>query len=91
PTDTSPGNFIHVADRLPVRIGLDADELKRHPLQPGLSTLTRINVAEAGAARLTSSAATEGEAYRTDIYDRELDGVEGLIGRIVEENRFGEG
>ncbi|MEF3076923.1 efflux RND transporter periplasmic adaptor subunit [Methylobacter sp. Wu1] len=86
PTDNATGNFIHIAERLPVRIGLDPKDLKENPLQPGLSTLTRVNISETGEPLLTSSASTAGDAYRTSIYDNELDGVESLIKRIIEEN-----
>jgi membrane fusion protein (multidrug efflux system) len=86
PTDNATGNFIHIAERLPVRIGLDPKDLEENPLQPGLSTLTRVNISEAGEPLLTSSASTAGDAYRTGIYDNELDGVESMIERIIEEN-----
>ncbi len=88
PTDNATGNFIHIAERLPVRIGLDPKDLKENPLQPGLSTLTRVNISEKGEPLLTSSARADGDAYRTGIYDNELDGVEPLIGRIIDENRM---
>jgi membrane fusion protein (multidrug efflux system) len=88
PTDNATGNFIHIAERLPVRIGLDPKDLKEHPLQPGLSTLTRVNISEKGEPLLTSSARADGDAYRTGVYDNELDGVEPLIERIIGENRM---
>lgn len=90
PTDNSTGNFIHIAERLPVRIGLDPKDLKEYPLQPGLSTLTRVNIGEVGEPLLTSSARADGDAYRTNIYANELDGVEPLIERIIEENSLPE-
>ncbi|WP_235209294.1 efflux RND transporter periplasmic adaptor subunit [Methylobacter sp. BBA5.1] len=86
PTDNATGNFIHIAERVPVRIGLDPKDLQDNPLQPGLSTLTRINISEAGEPLLTSSARADGDAYRTSIYDNELDGVEARIERIIAEN-----
>ncbi|WP_349431207.1 HlyD family efflux transporter periplasmic adaptor subunit [Methylomarinum sp. Ch1-1] len=87
PTDNSSGNFIHIAERVPVRIGLDAEELKQNPLQPGLSTLTRINISESGDALYSSSVNSDGDAYRTQIYQHELDGVEQLIDRIIVQNQ----
>lgn len=86
PTDNASGNFIHIAERVPVRIGLDPEELKQRPLQPGLSTLTRINVEETGQAMLDSRVNTATEAYRTDIYEHELDGVERMISDIIAAN-----
>jgi len=86
PTDNSTGNFIHIAERVQVRIALDADELREHPLQPGLSTLTRVKIDETDASRLKSNVSLANAAYRTDIYEHELDGAETLIRQIVETN-----
>jgi membrane fusion protein (multidrug efflux system) len=89
PTDNATGNFIHIAERVPVRIGLDREELRKNPLHPGLSTLTRIKISEKGDPVLASHVETAGDAYRTRIYDNELEDVEQLIGKIVAANRFG--
>ncbi len=86
PTDNSTGNFIHIAERVQVRIALDADELREHPLQPGLSTLTRVKIDETDASRLKSNVSLANAAYRTDIYEHELDGAEALIRQIVASN-----
>ncbi len=86
PTDNASGNFIHIAERLPVRIALDRDELKRHPLVPGLSTFTRINIAATGRAAVDSQVELDAEIYRTDVYQHELDGAEELIGDIIAAN-----
>lgn len=86
PTDNSTGNFIHIAERVQVRIALDADELREHPLQPGLSTLTRVKIDETDASRLKSNVSLANAAYRTDIYEHELDSAETLIRQIVETN-----
>ncbi|MDD1612415.1 MAG: HlyD family efflux transporter periplasmic adaptor subunit [Methylococcaceae bacterium] len=88
PTDNATGNFIHIAERVPVRIGLDMKELQKNPLQPGLSALTRINVSEKGDSVLVSHVRTTGEAYRTRIYEHELDEAEQLIQKIIGLNKF---
>ncbi|MGR8979685.1 MAG: efflux RND transporter periplasmic adaptor subunit [Gammaproteobacteria bacterium] len=87
PTDNATGNFIAIAERVPVRIGLDAEELKKNPLQAGLSTLTRVKISEPGKPLLTSTADTSGSAYRTPIYDHELDEAEQLIKKTIAVNR----
>jgi membrane fusion protein (multidrug efflux system) len=87
PTDNATGNFIHIAERVPVRIGLDAKELQKNPLQPGLSTSTRIKVSEPGKPLLTSTAGTTGAAYRTGIFENELDETEKLIDKIIVMNK----
>lgn len=87
PTDNATGNFIHVAERVQVRIALDPQELKDHALQPGLSTFTRINISEKGKPLSTSLVRVDGDAYRTGIYEHELDGVEQGIEQIIAANR----
>ena len=85
-TDNATGNFIHIAERVPVRIGLDPGELEENPVQPGLSTLTRVRISEAGKPLLSSTAGVSSSAYRTTIYDHELDEAEAIIGKIIAEN-----
>lgn len=87
PTDNATGNFIHIAERVPVRIALDPHELARGPLQPGLSTYTRIALTEAPepSPRISLTETTT-PAYRTSAFDGELDGLEATIARVVAEN-----
>ena len=44
PAQNASGNWIKVVQRIPVRITLDADELRRHPLRIGLSMNATIDV-----------------------------------------------
>ena len=44
PAQNASGNWIKVVQRIPVRITLDRDELRRHPLRIGLSMLATIDV-----------------------------------------------
>ena len=44
PAQNATGNWIKVVQRVPVRIKLDATELKAHPLTVGLSMTVRINI-----------------------------------------------
>ncbi|GAB4260713.1 MAG: HlyD family efflux transporter periplasmic adaptor subunit [Methylomicrobium sp.] len=89
PTNNATGNFIHIAERVPVRIGLEPDELRRNPLPPGLSTYTRIHIGEPGKPLLTSTASVASPAYRTPIFDNELDEADGIIKAIITENHPG--
>jgi membrane fusion protein (multidrug efflux system) len=45
PAQNATGNWIKVVQRLPVRIELDSDELRRHPLRVGLSMKATIDTA----------------------------------------------
>jgi membrane fusion protein (multidrug efflux system) len=43
PAENATGNWIKVVQRLPTRIALDPDELRRHPLRVGLSMTVDVN------------------------------------------------
>lgn len=86
PPEYAAGNYIHVLERVPVRVALAADELASQPLRPGLSTLTRIDVSVPGDSVLQSKVRLGGPAYRTDTYDHELQNVEGLIEAVISGN-----
>lgn len=46
PSQNATGNWIKVVQRLPVRISLDKEQLKKHPLKIGLSMNVSIDVSE---------------------------------------------
>ena len=87
PPDNATGNYIHIVERVPVRIGLKAEELLVHPLRPGLSAMVKIDTSSTGRSVLQPLTATPDYAYKTDVYDHQLDGAEPLIKKIIEENR----
>lgn len=88
PTDNATGNFIHVAERVPVRVVLNSVELAEWPLQPGLSTLTRIELlADDCESPRQAGVDTTAETYKTKVYDDELAGVAEAIAEIVAANR----
>jgi membrane fusion protein (multidrug efflux system) len=86
PPDNSTGNFIHIVERVPVRIALPAEELREHPIRPGLSTFTKINVAEAGHSVWSSLATPSTAEYETDVYADELPSAESLAAEVVARN-----
>ena len=49
PAQNATGNWIKVVQRLPVRIALDPNELKSHPLRVGLSMDASVDVSDKGA------------------------------------------
>jgi membrane fusion protein (multidrug efflux system) len=44
PAQNASGNWIKIVQRVPVRILLDADDLKAHPLRVGLSTTVKVDL-----------------------------------------------
>ncbi len=86
PPDNSTGNFIHIVERVPVRIALPADEIREHPIRPGLSTVTSINVTESGQSVWTSLATPSTAEYETDVYADELPTAESMAKEVMAGN-----
>lgn len=86
PPDNATGNFIHIVQRVPVRIALPKEELLEQPIRPGLSTVTRIDVRESGQSVWTSLTNTSTEEYHTDLYQEELQGAESLAQAAIRKN-----
>ncbi|RZT41898.1 HlyD family secretion protein [Cupriavidus agavae] len=87
PAQNATGNWIKVVQRLPVRIALDAKQLKDHPLRVGLSMNVTVDVRnEEGAAMLS---ATKGRPLQTDVYDKVAEDADALIARIIALNNGG--
>jgi membrane fusion protein (multidrug efflux system) len=54
PPQNAVGNWIKVVQRIPVRIALDAQDLKKHPLRIGMSTTVDIDTHDRNGSVLTS-------------------------------------
>ena len=90
PAQNASGNWIKVVQRVPVRIELDAGELKQHPLQIGLSMEAEVDTHDRGGARL-ASAPRASSGYETHAYgslDRE---AEERVAEIISANSDGAG
>lgn len=86
PPDNSTGNFIHIVERVPVRIALPEDEIREHPIRPGLSTVTKINIHESGQSVWSSFAAPATAEYVTDVYADELPIAETMAKQVMAGN-----
>ena len=87
PAQNATGNWIKVVQRLPVRIALDAQQLKEHPLRVGLSMNVTVDVRkEEGAAMVTAANA---RPLQTDVYDKVAQDADELIARIISVNNGG--
>ncbi|BCA54006.1 putative Multidrug resistance protein A [Nitrospira sp. KM1] len=86
PPDNSTGNFIHITERVPVRIALPADEIREYPIRPGLSTVTKIHVSESGQSVWSSLAKADTDEYQTDVYGDELTSAESLAKTVIAGN-----
>ncbi|CAG2153291.1 Multidrug export protein EmrA [compost metagenome] len=87
PAQNATGNWIKVVQRLPVRIALDPQQLKDHPLRVGLSMNVTVDVRkEEGGAMLSASAA---KPLETNVYDKVAQDADELIARIIALNNGG--
>lgn len=85
PPQNATGNWIKIVQRLPVRIRLNDDELKKNPLQLGLSMRVTINTHDRQGHRMAVKA-NNGFKYETTVYSKQLAGIEPLIDKILKAN-----
>jgi membrane fusion protein, multidrug efflux system len=87
PPDNATGNFIHIVERVPVRIALQKDEILKHPIRPGLSTVISIDVRpdreQSPNAALTETTSHE---YETNIYDQDVANANARAEEIIKDN-----
>jgi membrane fusion protein (multidrug efflux system) len=85
PAQNATGNWIKVVQRLPVRIELNQDDIARHPLRIGLSTLVKIDTTSKEGSALATSARQQA-AYSSNALAIDLAPVNQLITDIVRTN-----
>lgn len=85
PPQNATGNWIKIVQRVPVRISLDRNQIKKHPLWLGLSMKVRVNIKDIRGEVLTETKRVQ-PIYRTEIYSKQEEGVEKLIQEILKEN-----
>ncbi|MCE5360293.1 efflux RND transporter periplasmic adaptor subunit [Candidatus Igneacidithiobacillus taiwanensis] len=88
PPENATGNYIHIVERVPIRIALLPAELRRHPLRPGLSMIAQIAIHDAKGAKtvLQPITQTPTRGYRTQIYAGELAQARHLARAIIAKN-----
>lgn len=84
PPQNLSGNWIKIVQRLPVRVALDPQELKDHPLRIGLSMEAWTRTTHEGELVPTSS--ENSPCYDTPIFEGEEAGVCELIDCLFHEN-----
>ncbi len=86
PPNNAVGNFIHIVERVPVRIALRKEEILKTPIRPGLSTETSIYVKESEQPLGASLTEVSTQEYQTDIYIDELADAETKAQKIIMDN-----
>ena len=85
PAQNASGNWIKIVQRVPVRIALDARELKDHPLRVGLSVSVSVDVHDQSGALVSS--ATPATVMRGDTGEDSKAATDALIAQILAANR----
>ncbi len=85
PAQNATGNWIKVVQRVPVRIAIDPDELRAHPLRVGLSVRATVDVRD-DRGPLISLHNPAAPDDRTDVYAGALREADALVTKIVAAN-----
>ncbi len=84
PPQNASGNWIKIVQRVPVRIALDPDELKDHPLRVGLSVSAQVDIRDQSGPLVAATSATG--VMRGDTGDDTRAQTDALIAKILAEN-----
>ncbi len=85
PPQNASGNWIKVAQRVPVKIALDPQELAEHPLRIGLSTTTKVDTHDRGGAVLAADPVSDVHEI-TASYAQDLAAADAAATEIIRSN-----
>ena len=84
PAQNASGNWIKIVQRVPVRIALEPQELKDHPLRIGLSMSVKVDVKDTRGELVATRVRSQPQATQASLgADPE---VEARIARIIQDN-----
>lgn len=85
PAQNATGNWVKIVQRVPVRIALDTNELREHPLRIGLSMNATIDTHDRSGPALTTLPDPKAIAS-TAIYAPNIKSADALVARIIADN-----
>jgi membrane fusion protein, multidrug efflux system len=85
PAQNASGNWIKVVQRVPVRIEVNARQLKRYPLRVGLSTTVTVDTHDRSGPVLAAAPSTQAAAD-TDVYGADLERGNAAAEEIIARN-----
>lgn len=86
PPQNATGNWIKIVQRVPVRVSLDPQQLKRNPLWLGLSMDVTVDIHDTSSEMLRQKSRLK-SLYKTKIYGEQEEGVGPIIEEIIQANR----
>ncbi|QCI12811.1 HlyD family efflux transporter periplasmic adaptor subunit [Pseudomonas putida] len=85
PAQNATGNWIKIVQRVPVRIHINPEQLKDHPLRIGLSTITEVDLHDQSGPTLAQQPPQQA-SFTTQVYDHQLAEADELIARLIHMN-----
>ena len=85
PPQNATGNWVKVIQRVPVRVSLEGEQIKMHPLWPGLSMKVMVNIRNK-PREMFMPFKQEKPLYQTAVYEQQELGVDQIIGEIIRES-----
>ncbi len=85
PPQNLSGNWIKIVQRLPVRVALDPEELKEHPLRIGLSIEATVDLRDQEGL-LVPTTSLGSPTYQTSIFQKEEIGLNQVIQEVIAAN-----
>lgn len=85
PPQNATGNWIKIVQRLPVRIQLDPEQIKDHPLRLGLSMYVKVDVSDTKGELIPALSSSQ-PLFKTNIFEGQELGADELINKIIADN-----
>lgn len=85
PPQNATGNWIKIVQRLPVRISLDPETLKKYPIRIGLSAETYVDITNQDLPMLASAPSVK-PISTTKVFDIDMAKVDDVINKVIAEN-----
>ena len=86
PPDNATGNFIHIVQRVPVRIALREDEILKEPLRPGLSTVAAIDIRDTNVSPNAALTETSTKEYETGVFSDDVRSANARAEEVIKVN-----
>jgi membrane fusion protein (multidrug efflux system) len=85
PAQNATGNWIKIVQRVPVRVHVNAEELAKHPLRVGLSTMVDVDLHDQSGPVLAQQPPQKA-SFSTNVYDRQLAEADAMITQLIHDN-----
>lgn len=85
PAQNATGNWIKIVQRVPVRVHINPEQLAKHPLRIGLSTMVDVDLHDQSGPVLAQQPPQKA-SFATQVYDRQLAEADTLIARLIHDN-----